>query len=59
MVSGLENRVQERTTELTAANQMLPGWLAAGIAHEINTPIQYVGDNTLVFKITIYTVVFT
>ncbi|MCF8106460.1 MAG: PAS domain S-box protein [Desulfohalobiaceae bacterium] len=26
------------------------GQLAAGIAHEINTPIQYVGDNTRFFK---------
>ena len=26
------------------------GQLAAGIAHEINTPIQYVGDNTLFLK---------
>jgi PAS domain S-box-containing protein len=26
------------------------GQLAAGIAHEINTPIQYVGDNTLFMK---------
>ncbi len=26
------------------------GELAAGIAHEINTPIQYVGDNTLFLK---------
>jgi PAS domain S-box-containing protein len=26
------------------------GQLAAGIAHEINTPIQYVGDNTSFFK---------
>jgi PAS domain S-box-containing protein len=26
------------------------GQLAAGIAHEINTPIQYIGDNTRFFK---------
>ena len=63
----LEERVNERTTQLTAANVMLTheigernrievelrhaqkleavGRLAAGVAHEINTPIQYVGDN--------------
>jgi predicted ATPase/signal transduction histidine kinase/tRNA A-37 threonylcarbamoyl transferase component Bud32 len=63
----LEERIAERTQELTLANQKLRdaaaarerieaelrlaqklesvGRLAAGIAHEINTPVQFVSDN--------------
>ena len=49
----LEQRIAERTSELKNAQQEMlqasrlacVGQLAAGIAHEINTPIQYVGDN--------------
>lgn len=66
-VKHLENRVQERTSELAIANKELlnkiqdyermevelrhaqkleaVGQLAAGIAHEINTPVQYLGDS--------------
>jgi len=43
----------ETTEQKTLENQLIQaqklesiGQLAAGIAHEINTPIQYVGDNT-------------
>jgi len=61
----LENMVKERTTELqqvivnlkNTQSQLIQseklasiGQLAAGIAHEINTPIQYVGDNTHFFQ---------
>ncbi len=49
----LESLVEARTRELVEAQRQMMhneklasvGQLAAGIAHEINTPIQYVGDN--------------
>lgn len=39
---------QQRMGEMLALSQKMDsiGHLAAGIAHEINTPLQYVGDNT-------------
>ncbi len=51
--TSLERAVQSRSEELLAAQRQVLqadklasiGRLAAGIAHEINTPIQYVGDN--------------
>ncbi len=61
----LEERIRERTARLQESvdalkesqNQMLQmqkleavGALAAGVAHEINTPIQYVGDNLRFFE---------
>jgi PAS domain S-box-containing protein len=49
----LEELVRERTLRLVEAERQVlqaeklasVGRLAAGVAHEINTPIQYVGDN--------------
>ena len=49
----LEELVNERTKKLVEAERQVlqgeklasVGRLAAGVAHEINTPIQYVGDN--------------
>ena len=44
-----ERRIMEK--ELVQAQKLESiGQLAAGIAHEINTPIQYVGDNTKFLK---------
>ena len=43
-----QRRVEE---ELHQANRLQAvGRLAAGIAHEINTPIEYIGDNTTFLK---------
>jgi len=50
-VADLEKLVAERTAELVRAQKMESiGQLAAGIAHEINTPTQYVGDNARFLK---------
>lgn len=54
----LEARVAEKMAELQTTQEQLlraeklesMGRLAAGIAHEINTPIQFVGDNTRFLK---------
>jgi signal transduction histidine kinase len=48
------SELTETQTELLAAQKMESiGQLAAGIAHEINTPMQYIGDNTSFLKASI------
>jgi two-component system, NtrC family, sensor kinase len=43
---GLEETVRRRSNELARAQKLeAVGHLAGGLAHEINTPCQYVGDN--------------
>jgi signal transduction histidine kinase len=47
----LEKRVEERTIQLSVVNRMEAlGNLAGGIAHEINTPTQYIHDNLSFIK---------
>ena len=43
----LENQVEEKTTQLLQAQKLESmGQLAAGIAHEVNTPMQFIDNNT-------------
>jgi two-component system, NtrC family, sensor kinase len=59
-VSGMVSAIEDRTEVVRLEQQLLQaqklesvGQLAAGIAHEINTPMQYIGDNTHFLKATI------
>ena len=43
----LERQVEEKTSQLLQAQKLESmGQLAAGIAHEVNTPMQFIGNNT-------------
>ncbi len=47
-------RCQALERELQQAQQLATiGQLAAGVAHEINTPMQYIGDNTSFLHVTV------
>lgn len=44
--TALEETVRQRTTDLVNARKLEAiGQLASGVAHEINTPAQFIGDN--------------
>ena len=56
-VQGIVQHIRDITSKKNIENQLRQaqklesiGQLAAGIAHEINTPTQYVGDNTRFFQ---------
>jgi two-component system, NtrC family, sensor kinase len=56
-ITGMRSTIQDITERKILENQLRQaqklesiGQLAAGIAHEINTPTQYVGDNTRFLK---------
>jgi signal transduction histidine kinase len=58
MAEHQQRQLRQAVTDLTNAQEELVGaqkmesvgQLAAGIAHEINTPMQYIGDNTYFLK---------
>lgn len=50
----LEERCAALERELEQAQRLVAlGQLAAGVAHEINTPMQYIGDNTRFLHVTV------